>query len=69
VWETGVEHTGLWWRNLSERDHFEYQNVDGRIILRWIFRKWDRCTDWIDLDPDGDGWCALVNAVMNLKVP
>ena len=23
------------------RNHFEDPCVDGRIILRWIFRKWD----------------------------
>jgi hypothetical protein len=22
-----------------ERDHLEYPGLDGRIILRWIFRK------------------------------
>jgi hypothetical protein len=27
--------------NLRERDHLENSGVDGRIILRWIFRKWD----------------------------
>jgi hypothetical protein len=27
--------------NLRERDHSGDQDVDGRIILRWIFRKWD----------------------------
>jgi len=36
----GESHTGLWWRHLSERDHLEDSGVDGRIILRWIFRKW-----------------------------
>ena len=25
----------------EERDHFGDPGVDGRIILRWIFRKWD----------------------------
>jgi hypothetical protein len=29
------------WRNLWERDHLIDPGADGRIILRWIFRKWD----------------------------
>ena len=33
--------TGFRWGNLRERDHFGDLGVDGRIILRWIFRKWD----------------------------
>jgi hypothetical protein len=32
---------GLWWGNLRERDHWGVPDVDGRIILRWIFRTWD----------------------------
>jgi hypothetical protein len=27
--------------NVRERDHWGYPGVDGRIILRWVFRKWD----------------------------
>ena len=34
-------YTGCWWGNLGERDHKEDPGIDGRIILRWIFRKWD----------------------------
>jgi hypothetical protein len=30
--------TGFWWGNLSERDHLGDPGVDGRIMLRWIFR-------------------------------
>jgi hypothetical protein len=38
--ETGEVHTRFWWGNLRERDHLEDPSVDGRIILRWTFRKW-----------------------------
>ena len=31
--------TGFWWGNLRERDHWGDPDVDGRIILKWIFRK------------------------------
>ena len=29
------------WGNMRERDHLEDPNVDGRIILRWIYKKWN----------------------------
>jgi len=47
--------------NLRENDHLEDADVDGRIILRWIFRKWDGGIDWIDLSQDRDRWRALAN--------
>ena len=54
---------------MRERDHLEDPGVD-RIILRWIFRKWDGgAMDWIELAQDRDRCWALVNAVMNLLVP
>jgi hypothetical protein len=28
-----------WWGNLRDRDHWGDPGVDGRIILRWIFKK------------------------------
>jgi hypothetical protein len=31
---------GFWWGNLRERAHWGDPDVDGRIILGWIFRKW-----------------------------
>jgi len=37
----GETYMGFGWGNLRERDHLENPGIDGRIILRWIFRKWD----------------------------
>jgi len=59
----------LWWGNLRERVHLEVPGVDGRIILRWIFRKWVGGMDWIDLGQDRHRWWARAIAVMNLWVP
>ena len=37
----GGLYVGFRWGNRREKDHSEDPGVDGRIILRWIFRKWD----------------------------
>jgi hypothetical protein len=49
-WARGEACTGFWWGNLREKDHWGDPCVDGRIILRWIFRKWDvgYGLDWAD---------------------
>jgi len=49
----GEVYTGFRWGNLRERDHLEDLGVDGRIILRWIFRKWD-AEPW-----NGSGWLRI----------
>jgi hypothetical protein len=61
--------TEFWCGNLTERDNLEDPGVVERIILGWIFRKWDGGMDWIDLAQLRDRWQTLVNAVMNLRVP
>jgi hypothetical protein len=37
----GETFTEFWWGTLKEGEHLGDPGVDGRIILRWIFRKWD----------------------------
>jgi hypothetical protein len=59
-------------RDLREGDLLEDLCVDGRIILKFHFQEvgWGGGgMDWIDMAQDRDRWQAVVNAVMNLRVP
>ena len=51
------------------KDHLKEPSLNGRVILKWICRKWHGGMDRIDLAQDRDRWWALLNAVMNLRVP
>jgi hypothetical protein len=42
-------HIEFWWGNLRGKNHLKDLAVD-RIILKWIYTKWDGDMDWIDLD-------------------
>jgi len=62
-------YTGFWWGNLREIPL-------GRPRRRWEYNiKMDiqevgcEGMDWIDLAEDRDRFRALVNAVLNLRVP
>jgi len=37
----GEVYTAFRCGNLRKRDHLEDSGVGGRVILRWILRKWD----------------------------
>ena len=37
----GEVYTGFCWGNLGERDHLGDPGIDGRTILKWMFRMWD----------------------------
>jgi hypothetical protein len=56
-------------RKLREGDHLEDPGIDGRIILKWILEKWDGGMDWIDLAHNRDRWKAVLNVVMNVRIP
>jgi hypothetical protein len=32
-------HIGYWWGSQNERNHWEDQDVDGCIILKWFLEK------------------------------
>jgi hypothetical protein len=57
-WEGHVARMGerrvFWWGNLREREHLEVPGIDGRIILRLIFR---RCYVWLWI---GSSWHRMV---------
>jgi len=41
AYEVGEAYTGFWWGSLRVRHHWTDSGIDGRIILRWIFGKFD----------------------------
>ena len=41
LWGRREECIAFCWGNLRERDHLGDPGVDGRITLRWFFKKWD----------------------------
>ena len=54
------------WGNLSITVHLGVPGIDGRMDLQEV-----GCVDvdWIELAHDRDRWRAVVNGVMNLRVP
>jgi hypothetical protein len=54
---TGEVHTGFWWGDPRKGDHLEDLALDGTIILKWIFKKWDGGAWtgllWLEVGTDG----------------
>jgi len=50
-------YTDVWLGNLSEGDHLGNSGIHERIILRWIFGKWDvgvwTGSSWLRIGTDG----------------
>jgi hypothetical protein len=55
-------------RKSEEREELKGLGIDKRIILKLIFKKWDRDMDLIGLVQNRDKWRALVYTAMNLRV-
>jgi hypothetical protein len=48
--------TRFWWGNLRERDHWGDPDVDGSIILRWIFRVLGTGWSWLRIGRGAGTW-------------
>jgi hypothetical protein len=66
----GEACTGFWWENLREINHWGDRDVDGGDHIKMDLQEVGCASmGWIKLAQDRDRWRALVNAVMNLRVP
>ena len=52
----GEMQIGFWRGNLREGYSLEDIDIGGRIILNWIFRKWEGGMVLVDLAQDRDRW-------------
>jgi hypothetical protein len=58
-------HIVFCWESQKKKNHWEETDVRWESNIKTL-RDW---CDWIDLAHDRDQWRALVNTVMNLRVP
>ena len=65
----GEAYTGFWWGHLKEWGYLGNPGVNGDNIKMDLQEVGCGGMDWIEPAQDRDMWRALVNAVMNLRVP
>jgi hypothetical protein len=66
-WGRGGVHIGYWWENQTPLRRLRRKSVNNiNMNLRNI--GWDGLK-WIDVAQHREQWRALVNTVMNLRVP
>jgi hypothetical protein len=68
VWGKDKCVPGLWWENLNKVGHSKDIDIDERVRLKVILKRWGS-VDYISLAQARDSWWALVNTAMNLQVP
>lgn len=67
-WEIREMHIRFWWKNLKVKHHLEDTGVDGRVILKWIFKKRNRIRGcWIHLPQDRGKWPVFLEKVLKLR--
>ena len=52
---------------LKERDHLETLGTDGRLILKWVFKKCNGGVSWRDLAQYRDKCRRHVNVAISLR--
>jgi hypothetical protein len=63
-------YSGFCWKNLKETKPLGRTRRRWKDIIKMNFQEVGyRNMDWIELAQDKDRWRALVNAIMNLRVP
>jgi hypothetical protein len=60
--------TGFWYENLKVKSYLNDLCIDGNIKLDTKVIGWVGM-DWIHLAKSTDKWRAVVNTVMNFRVP
>jgi hypothetical protein len=70
VWETGGVPAGFWCRKPEGKSQLGRlrRRCDDNIKVDLQEVEWGGM-EWVDLAEDRDRWRAVVNAVMNLRVP